>query len=162
MVTGEREHRVIDRAAVTAPDSPLSTIQGVAWPHIYNMPDPVVFSLTTGHNVPDAISFDSRAPLVDISLTLTAQRYVDDILLLIVYRSFCDNLHLLLNTIIPCCTWNVLLYTSLASYIAWSLSHRAHLGRYKKVIATISKYWRFSPTHGDNLAQNSLEFSSSK
>ena len=45
-------------------------------------------------------------------------------------------------------------YASLANLVTWSLSHRAHLLYFEKAIATISRYWWFNPTVGDNLPQN--------
>ena len=110
----------------------------------------------------EVISFDSRTHLVSFlaqwqhSFTMTTfyNRFW--------YSFICDNLDLLFNMIMPgrilTCYYEFspcFPNTSLASLVYWSLSHRKHLGRDEKAIATISEYWRFSPTVEDNLAWNS-------
>ncbi|UYV79559.1 hypothetical protein LAZ67_17003118 [Cordylochernes scorpioides] len=72
-----------------------------------------------------AIKFDSRTPLVVIPGTLTAQRYVDDILRPVLLPFLSHHLGLLFNKIMPGHTRNVLLW------IVFNLAElfRGHQGR---------------------------------
>ncbi|GFW20564.1 transposable element Tcb1 transposase [Trichonephila clavipes] len=80
----------------------------------------------------DAISFDSRVPLVVIRGTFTAQRYVDDILRTVLIPFLLHYLSLFVSKIMPDHIRHVLLSYSLSnpslvSQIARYLSNRACL-----------------------------------